>query len=222
MIKFEKISQYENIELAMPERKTELSAGYDFVVAEDTIIPPYRELLAQMRTKNTPHKNSYTLEEVSALTKNNKTRPTLVPTGMKCALEPGYYLELSVRSSSPLKNWIILANGVGIIDADYYNNPDNEGHIYFQLINLSPYYIQLKRGDIIGQGIIKTYEVTDNDKATGTRTGGFGSTTIAYSNPPKATKPDVEFETAIFDEDALEQLLNEAAELTLSRKMANV
>jgi hypothetical protein len=83
----------------------------------------------------------------------------------------------------------------------------------------------LKRGDIIGQGIIKTYEVTDNDKATGTRTGGFGSTTIAYSNPPTATKPDVEitteFETATFDK-AMEQLLNEAAELTLSRKIANV
>jgi dUTP pyrophosphatase len=41
------------------------------------------------------------------------------------------YLELSVRSSCPLKNWLILANGVGIIDADYYNNPQNEGEIFF-------------------------------------------------------------------------------------------
>ena len=49
---------------------------------------------------------------------------------MKCKIPDGYYLELSVRSSTPLKHWIILANGVGIIDADYYNNPSNEGEIF--------------------------------------------------------------------------------------------
>ena len=63
-----------------------------------------------------------------------------------------------------------------IIDADYYNNPDNEGAIYFQLINLSPFDIQLKKGDIIGQGVILPYLITENDKAEGTRIGGFGST----------------------------------------------
>ena len=63
-----------------------------------------------------------------------------------------------------------------IIDADYYNNPDNEGEIFFQLINLSPFKIKLNKGDIIGQGIIKKYLTTDDDKATGERTGGFGST----------------------------------------------
>lgn len=66
-----------------------------------------------------------------------------------------------------------------IIDSDYYNNPDNEGHIYFQLINLSPYAISLKKGDRIGQGIIHKYITTENDEATGERTGGFGSTTNA-------------------------------------------
>ena len=95
---------------------------------------------------------------------------------MKVYLEPGKYLELSVRSSCPLKYWLILANGVGIIDADYYNNPDNEGHIYFQMINLSPYDIQLHKGDVIGQGIIKYYLTTDDDNASGKRLGGFGST----------------------------------------------
>lgn len=59
---------------------------------------------------------------------------------------------------------------------DYFNNPDNEGEIFFQLINLSPFAIQLKRGDKIGQGIIKTYEVVDDDRADGERLGGFGST----------------------------------------------
>lgn len=63
-----------------------------------------------------------------------------------------------------------------IIDADYYNNPDNEGHIFFQLINLSPYDILLHKGDKIGQGIILPYYTVENDAAAGERVGGFGST----------------------------------------------
>lgn len=96
---------------------------------------------------------------------------------MKCYLEPGQYLELSARSSLPLKHWLILGNSVGIIDSDYCDNPSNEGEIFFQLINLSPFAIQLKRNDKIGQGIIRTYEKTDDDSASGERQGGFGSTT---------------------------------------------
>jgi dUTP pyrophosphatase len=117
------------------------------------------------------------LEWMSTLTKHLKTKPTLVPTGMKCKLEPGTFLQLSVRSSSPLKYWLILANGVGIIDADYYNNPDNEGHIYFQLINLSPFPIKIQKGEAIGQGIILPYSITENDDVWTERVGGFGSTT---------------------------------------------
>ena len=49
--------------------------------------------------------------------------------------------------------------------------------LFFQVINMSPFDIYLKKGDIIGQGIIKRYEITDDDKAEGLRTGGFGSTT---------------------------------------------
>ena len=65
---------------------------------------------------------------------------------------------------------------VGIIDADFYNNPDNEGEIFFQFINFSPFPIMLRKGDIIGQGIIKPYLTADNDETTKVRTGGFGST----------------------------------------------
>ena len=59
---------------------------------------------------------------------------------------------------------------------DYVNNPKNDGHIYFQLINLSPFDILLKKGNVIGQGIIHEYCITGNDNATGERKGGFGST----------------------------------------------
>lgn len=74
------------------------------------------------------------------------------------------------------KSLPILGNGTGVIDADYYNNNDNEGHIFFQIINLSPFNIVIKKGDIIGQGEITRFCKTDDDEATGLRTGGFGST----------------------------------------------
>lgn len=60
---------------------------------------------------------------------------------------------------------------------DYYNNPDNEGEIFFQVINLSPFPIYLKKGDIIGQAILLPYATLDLDLSGGDRTGGFGSTT---------------------------------------------
>jgi dUTP pyrophosphatase len=113
---------------------------------------------------------------MNEFTKKTGYRPTLVSTGMKCKLDPGTYLQLSVRSSSPLKYWLCLANGVGIIDADYYNNPDNEGEIFLQIYNLSPFNIQIQEGEAIGQGIIVPYGVVEDDIACGERVGGFGST----------------------------------------------
>ena len=101
----------------------------------------------------------------------------LVPTGVKAYMQPGEWLGMHIRSSMAVKKRLMLVNNVGIIDADYYNNPDNEGEIFFQVINLSPFPIKLKKGDIIGQGIIRHYLITNDDKASGFRTGGFGSTT---------------------------------------------
>ncbi len=176
MIKFEKVKRFADADFNLPVRKTRNSAGYDFEVAEDIIIPSFYQHFSTMLANADPA-HICSLEETAKLTKEFKTKPTLVSTGVKCYLEEGYYLELSVRSSTPLKYWIVLANSVGIIDADYCDNPDNEGEIFFQVINLSPFPIQLHKGDIIGQGIIKRYEVTDNDKAIGERQGGFGSTT---------------------------------------------
>ena len=174
MAKFEKVSKFNEIDLPLPVRKTAESAGYDFVVAEDIIIPPYSELYEDMKAFKPVYIPN--LEEAAAAIKAANAKVSLVSTGMKCKLDPGTYLELSVRSSCPLKHWLILGNAVGIIDADYYNNPDNEGEIFFQIINLAPFAIWLKRGDAIGQGIIKPYLTTEDDIATGTRIGGFGST----------------------------------------------
>ena len=199
MSKFEKVSRFADVDIALPVRKTEGSAGFDFVVAEDIVVPAYTDLMYTLNhyeyfdlynhyPENSAdftealkhlaikHDEGLTLDEMAALTKKSEAKPTLVSTGMKCKLDPGTYLELSVRSSCPLKYWLVLANSVGIIDADYYNNPDNEGEIFFQMINLSPFAIKLQKGDAIGQGIIKPYLVTEDDAATGSRVGGFGST----------------------------------------------
>lgn len=188
-IKFEKVSRFADTDFNLPVRKTKNSAGYDFEVAEDICIPTWTSQLMALAKATPQPKEPYNLEEMAALTKQIKAKPTLVSTGVKCHLEEGYYLELSVRSSTPLKYWIILANSVGIIDADYCDNPDNEGEIFFQVINMSPFDIYLKKGDIIGQGIIKRYEVTDDDQAIGKRQGGFGSTTMPQKMAIDYSKP---------------------------------
>ena len=116
------------------------------------------------------------LNQMKALVKEAGTKLTLVPTGVKCKLEDDQVLHLYIRSSCPLNHYLFLGNGTGVVDSDYYNNEDNEGHIFFQIINLSPFNIVVKKGDIIGQGEIVRFCKTDDDEADGVRTGGFGST----------------------------------------------
>jgi len=184
MARFEKVSKFAEVDINLPQRKTAKSAGYDMEVAEDIVIPSFFKLYSMMNEcpitddGKVISKGTFGLDEVARITKSLKAKPTLVSTGMKCQLDPDTYLELSVRSSCPLKYWLILGNGVGIIDADYYNNPDNEGEIFFQIINLSPFDIELHKGDIIGQGIVKPYLTTEDDNASGQRVGGFGSTSV--------------------------------------------
>ena len=101
----------------------------------------------------------------------------LIPTGIKCYIDEGYYLQLALRSSTPKKKGLMLANGIGIIDSDYYNNPDNEGHIMFQVYNFTDSDVLISCGERIGQGVFIKYGKPDHDVATAMREGGFGSTT---------------------------------------------
>lgn len=99
-----------------------------------------------------------------------------IPTGIKVSLKAYTYLALYVRSSLGIKKNLILPNCVGIIDADYYNNPDNEGEIIGALTNLGTEPVNVNQGDAFMQGIITRYETVDDDSAVGFRTGGIGST----------------------------------------------
>lgn len=97
-----------------------------------------------------------------------------IPTGICVQLDPDKYLELVPRSSSAKKG-LFLGNTVGIIDADYYHNKDNEGHILI-CMRTTDQGVFFREGDKIAQGIIKQYFTVEDDNATGTREGGFGST----------------------------------------------
>lgn len=83
-----------------------------------------------------------------------------------------------IPRSSMGKHPIMISNTVGLIDSDYYNNPDNDGNIGFRLLNLGTTPYEVKVGDRIGQGVFIKYGTTKDDTTTIKREGGFGSSGI--------------------------------------------
>lgn len=131
-----------------PVRKTKHSAGYDFASPIKIVLPPGQ-------TVN-------------------------IPTGIKCYFSPTedetWHLEVYDRSSIGIKYDVQLPNSVGVIDADYYNNPSNEGDIIVALKNNGYENLNIEPGDRICQGILKIHGITTDDEASGKRVGGIGST----------------------------------------------
>ena len=145
---FEIAKGWEDKDINLPVRKTKFAAGYDIEAAEDIVVPSFKKGMA----------------------------PVLISTGLKAYMEDDEVLYLYNRSSNPKKKGLILANSVGVIDKDYYGNPDNDGHIMFAFFNIKDEDIIIKKGEAIGQGVFSKYLVIDDDVALGDRTGGFGST----------------------------------------------
>ena len=100
----------------------------------------------------------------------------LIPTGIKAYMENDEVLNIYVRSSMPMKKGLTLANNVGIIDSDYFENPDNDGHIMIQVMNLKDTDLEIKKDERIAQGVFMKYLLADDDNTTSSRCGGFGST----------------------------------------------
>ena len=101
-----------------------------------------------------------------------------VPTGIKVCMEPDEMFCLIIRSSMGFKYNVRMCNQIGVIDADFYNNEKNEGHMYYAIQNEGEETLHFEAGDNICQGIFMKYYVTDDDKPTQTtRKGGLGSTT---------------------------------------------
>ena len=102
----------------------------------------------------------------------------VVPLGYKVKCEAtGIYFALFLRSSIASNYGIMMMNNVGIIDADYYNNPSNEGHIMIGIKNTGTKTVVIEKGDRFAQGIISEFKITDDDEPVSeVRKGGIGST----------------------------------------------
>lgn len=140
------LDAYERITL--PERKTKYSAGYDFYTPVDFRIKPFRKIT--------------------------------IPTGIKVYFEPEeaekWHLSLFIRSSIGIARGVVIANQTGIIDADYYDNEENEGDIVFALKNTNDFPVNFSAGTRLVQGIFQQHGITSDDAASGKRIGGVGST----------------------------------------------
>lgn len=100
----------------------------------------------------------------------------MIPTGVKAYMPNNEYLAVYPRSSLGIKRLLTMPNNVGIIDSDYFNNENNEGHIYVPLFNLGKTPQTIEKGERIAQGIFTKYLTTTDDNTQRERTGGFGST----------------------------------------------
>ncbi len=87
-----------------------------------------------------------------------------IPTGIKSFFEKDEVLFLIVRGSTGFKYNIRLCNQVGVVDADYYNNKSNEGHIWTKVQNEGKEKVIIPRGESIVQGIFLKYLTTQSDR----------------------------------------------------------
>jgi dUTP pyrophosphatase len=165
---FEQLSSIK-AKLPLPKRSTAYSAGYDICV----ICPKTLEYMEQ----------GYSLADAWNMTGSKDrivtdTHGVKLPTGIKAYMQPDEYLAVHIRSSMGIKRGFKLSNCVGIIDSDYYNNNDNEGHIK---IALDTMIFEFREPMVrICQGIFSKYLVADNDDADTVRNGGIGSTGESY------------------------------------------
>ncbi len=135
--------------------------------------------LPERSTKNSAGYDFMALENF--ILKPNETKK--IPLGIKAQMNSDEMLMMFVRSSQGFKYNIRLCNQVGIIDCDYYNNIENEGHIWIRIQNEGEKDYIVNKGDKICQGIFVKYLTVDDEKGEKKeRKGGFGSTTKGEKN----------------------------------------
>lgn len=172
---FEVVKKYQDQEIKLPRRQTLASAGYDIEAAEDITIPSiwklnFVRIFRLIRNGHQIFERDYEMAE-------KILKPILVPTGLKAYMPEDEVLILANRSSNTFKRNLSLPNGIGVIDADYYDNPNNEGEIFVQVLNYGVRPLHIKKGDRIAQGIFMKYLKTDDDQPINRqRLNGFGST----------------------------------------------
>lgn len=142
-------------------------------ITEDAIIDMYNDIVLPKRaTKGSAGYDIYS----PIFFELHPGESILIPTGIRCKINDGWFLAIFPRSGLGFKYYCRLANSVGIIDADY-SLSDNEGHIMIKIRNESEdKVLSVNRGDAIAQGILLQHGYTEDDDADGIRNGGFGST----------------------------------------------
>ncbi|URZ16902.1 hypothetical protein [Clostridium felsineum] len=125
-------------------------------------------------------------------------------TDVKAYMQKDEVLLIVPRSSTGFKHNLMLLNGTGVIDSDFYGNAENDGNIGIGLFNYRPAIevvgettvldihgyryampllknlkeenaVVLKKGDRIAQGIFVKYLEADGISSNTERTGGIGS-----------------------------------------------
>lgn len=162
---FEICKGLENSDINLPIRKTAKSVGYDLEAFEDTTIPSIWKNVFENIAKFLKHDTDY-----------KEIKPTLVRTGIKSYFGDDEVLILANRSSHPIKKGLVLANSIGIVESDYYGNPQNDGELMYAYYNFFPVDVTIKKHDAVGQAYFQKFLIADEDNATGKRLGGFGST----------------------------------------------
>lgn len=167
---FEVAKGYENASIELPIRTTRTSAGFDFEAAQDIVVPPLWKMILQSS------RESYNRDDTRI---TDRLRPTKVPTGIKSYMGEDEALFLYSRSSNSWRRFLLLADGVGVVDSDFYESEKEDGAIFFQFINFGLFAQVIKKGDRIGQGVFKKYLDADEGKARKSyakRRGGSGTT----------------------------------------------
>lgn len=141
------------------------------------VISDYEDKGINLPQRKTSQSAGYDIECAETVTLE-VGQVSLLPTGLKAFMDFDEYLAIHIRSSMAVKKRLALVNSTGIIDSDYYNNEDNEGHIMIALINYGTQPVTIEKGERIAQGIFSKYLMTSEDDATGVRVGGIGSTGV--------------------------------------------
>ena len=146
MRKFEIAKGFEDRGVVLPQRKTAKSAGYDIVALTNEDVYVHPGMSVNLET------------------------------GVKACMEDDEVMLLFIRSSLGIKQGLTLSNSCGVIDADYYNNPDNDGHFILNIINTGNSVQRIPARSRVAQAVFVKYLTVDDDNATGERIGGIGST----------------------------------------------
>jgi dUTP pyrophosphatase len=141
------------------------------------VITAYKNQGINLPKRATKHSAGYDIESAETIT-INPGEIKKVPTGLKVAMEYDEALFVYPRSSLGIKKQLITSNAVGVVDADYYNNEDNEGHLMVPILNFGKEPVTIQKGERIAQGIFQKFFTTDDDQANGDRKGGFGSSGV--------------------------------------------